>query len=338
MQSLKHQFDNINSIFDDIEAFYTLTSDKDAENRLFSRVFDVSFIPLSNLYAEYGNFYVNANFAQKSYDKLELPKYDSKNIIVCFSGGKDSLVTALHYKKLGYNVYLYHVTGLNKCYYDEFKAVEALGKMLEMPVYIEDVSYKGTHCWTEHPMKNMLLVNLALQYGIRAGIGTKVAMGNFYTSSLETDAFDVCGGDCVEMWNAYETIIKRIIPKFHVYRSSKNFQTTINTLLQHTELIPKTISCITPNRFRNQLREKNRKKYGFPTMENRCGSCWKCCIEYIIFCDNNVFPYDEKYYTHCLEILRNTTKKETNELLNDEELWNRWLFYPRKKSKLLIAQ
>lgn len=336
MQTINHEHKNINPIFDDIERLYKITSEKQ-QDTLVPALFDVSFKELVELFNEYGETNYQLNFKKKKYKKIPLNNYDPKNMIVCFSGGKDSLAAVMHYQKLGYNVYLYHITGLNKIYYDEHKAAKKLADKLNLPLYLEDVTYTGFHEWFEHPMKNMLMMNLAVQFGIREGIGVKVATGNFYTSSLYLDAFDVCGGDCIEMWKVYEKIIRRVIPKFHVYISSKNFQSTINSLLHQPELIPDVISCMTPNRFRGQLRKKNQAKYGFPVMENRCGSCWKCCIEYIILADHELATYDKAYYEHCLDILRNTTKKESGEILYDiDDIWDRWLFYDRRKSKYMI--
>lgn len=336
MQTINHEHKNINPIFDDIERFYKMASEK-KQNTLVPMVYDVSFQPLLELFNQFGETEYSVEFKKKQYNKIQLDNYDPKNIIVCFSGGKDSLSAVLHYQKLGYNVYLYHITGLNKVYYDEYKAVKKLSEKLNLPLYLEDVTYTGQHEWIEHPMKNMLMLNLALQFGIREKIGVKIATGNFYTSTVYLDSFDVCGGDCIEMWRAYEGIIKKVIPKFHVYVSSKNFQSTINSLLKKPELIPDVISCMTPNRFREQLRKKNQIKYGFPVLENRCGSCWKCCIEYIIMADNDLIKYDESYYKHCLDILRNTTKKESGEILYTiDDIWNRWLFYDRRKSKYMI--
>lgn len=333
MQSIIDHNTVIHPIFDDIKRLYAVTSTKNTGGTLIPPVFSDCFRDVFSLFSEFGGVTYDVDFTPSKYEKLKLPKYDPKNIIVCFSGGKDSTAAALHYKKLKYNVYLYHVTGLNKTYYDEWKSAEKIAQYLKMPLIIEDVSYSGNHEWVEHPIKNMVCASMALQYGIRNNIGIKIATGNFTTSSIIDDPFDVCSGDTVEMWRAYETIIRSILPKFKVYISNTNYQTAFNTLSKVPELIPLTISCLSSNRFRGQRRKWNIEKYGHPKIENRCGSCWKCAVEYIWFTDHGVFEYDAEYYKHCLQILQHSAKKEIGYSMDEYRTWNYYFFYDYKKSK-----
>ena len=331
MQKIIHtDYKNVHPIMDEIERFYSLSSVRKDESLLPLQL-DTSFSELVSLFDIYGGVHYNVEFVDKQYKKLSLPQYDKKNIIVCFSGGKDSTSVALHYKKLGYNVYLYHVTGLNKTYYNEHVCAEAIAKELGLPLQIEDVSYKGVHEWVEHPIKNMVLANLALSYGIRENISTKIAVGNFYTSSLIDDNFEVCAGDDVEMWHAYEHIISRIIPKFKIYIANRNYQTAYNTFLQHPSLMTKTISCLTPNRFRELFRKRTHNKYNVALWDNRCGCCWKCASEYIWCADHNLQEYNADYYQHCLEVLANTATKETGLKYYPDTVWYRYFFYNKPK-------
>ena len=94
---------------------------------------------------------------------------------------------------------------------------------------------------------------------------------------------------------------------------------------------------MTPNRFRDSLRKKNLVKYNEPVLERRCGSCWKCAVEYIWFTDFNIFEYNEAYYRHCLDVLKNTIKKETGQTdIDIEDIWQNYFFYEREKSHLQI--
>jgi 7-cyano-7-deazaguanine synthase in queuosine biosynthesis len=336
MQTIIHEkgYKYINSIFNDIEHFYSMTSVKENTRQLVPYTFDSSFTRLSALFSQFGGVDYTFNYIDKKYVKLSKIQ-SGKNIIVCFSGGKDSLTTALHYKETGWKVYLYHVTGVNKTYYDEHKYASKLAEMLELPIIIEDISYKGNHEWTEHPMKNMVIASMALNYGIKHNITTKIAFGNFNTSSLYNDEFGVCGGDCKEMWQAYESIINTVLTGFKIYRPNRNYQTAFNKLLKYPNLIEHTISCLTPNRFREQFRQRTMAKYGYQLSENRCGCCWKCAVEYIQFTDNNIFSLNPQYYIYCLEILCYTIFKESGRMIhNVNEVWNSYFFYPMSKSKM----
>jgi hypothetical protein len=147
--------------------------------------------------------------------------------------------------------------------------------------------------------------------------------------------FEVCGGDCTEMWQAYERIINTVLPGFKIYRPNRNYQTAFNKLLKYPNLIEHTISCMTPNRFREQFRQRTMTKYNYQLPENRCGCCWKCAVEYIQFTDHNIFALNKDYYVHSLEILCYNVYKDTGRRITDiRELWNMYFFYPISKSKM----
>lgn len=343
MQKIIHtdkSYENIHPIMDDLERMYSATAEKDyINNSLIPLVFDRSFKQIQMLFNMYGYTNYDFTFVDKHFVKYTLPYLEPKNIIVCHSGGKDSTSVAMHYKKLGYNVYLYHVTGLNKTYYDEYKCVQQVAEYLNLPYKFDDVSYKGfCNSWYEHPMKNMILANMALTWGIKEKISTKIAFGNFYTSSLDTDDFNMCAGDTVEMWDAYENVIKRIIPHFKIYRPNKNYQTAYNALRDDIELLSRTISCMTPNRFREHFRRRTLKNYQIDLLPNRCGCCWKCAVEYIWFTDHNVFKYNEEYYLHCIDVIKNNAEKSSIYYFDVEDLWNDYFFYPIEKSKCKSLQ
>ena len=338
MQTIKHSADYISpsSIFDDLERLYTELSDtKKKRVGLFSQPYDRCFEPLVKAFMQYTDSdFSHIEYTDKKYDLIPLDSYDPKNIIVCYSGGKDSFAALRHYQKLGYNVYAYHIKGLNKTYYDEWEVAEKTAEALGIKLYIDSVTYSGAHCWTEHPMKNMLMATMALAWGIREHVGVKVACGTFKTAHLEDVAFDVCGGDCVEMWEMFDDIVSKVIPSFHMYIANANYQTAFNLLKKEPKSLEYTISCVTPNRFRALFRKRTMFNYGVELLPYRCGCCWKCAVEYIWFCDHNVLGYDRDYYLHCVEVLSNTIWKETGYYPHSiEYVWDKYMFYSMRKSK-----
>ena len=141
-----------------------------------------------------------------------MKRKDKKSIIVCFSSGKDSIATVKHYMEQGYKVYLYHLRRINPPLYDEYIQAQELADYWNIPIFVDTVKLSGNHEYVEHPMKNYIIANGALQYGIREGITTSIAFGNYRTSSLQYDNFEFCGGDDIEMWDIYNSIISTIIP------------------------------------------------------------------------------------------------------------------------------
>ena len=333
MQKVGHTYKNIHPIFDELERFYYCTSEREYKGGLIKPTFDIDFSGIIYYFNTLGKTNYRFNFVEKDYEPLKLPKYDSKNMIVCFSGGKDSTATALHYKKRGYNVYLYHVKGINKSYPDEWKQAQKIAEYLDMPLYIDEYKMEGKLDIPGHPMKNMIIANGALHYGIANNIGIKLAPGTYQTSYLDDNPFYYSGDDCVEMWVEYEYILQKIIPKFKIYLGLENVKSTINLLSKDLKLMELCLSCVGAQRFRAWNKQRIESKYNIKLLENRCGTCWKCCLEYIYLCDMCQREYNKDYYKHCLNVLKKTHVEENKrEFTTWEDLWDDFLFYPIKRS------
>ena len=136
------------------------------------------------------------------------------------------------------------------------------------------------------------------------------------------------------MWNVYNNIVDSIIPGFKVHTPLESMKDTLNILMQHKKLAVHCQSCIGPYRYRDYLHDKNCKKYGIDLPEKHCGSCWKCCLEYIVYTDNDIYDYNEDFYKHCMEVLRKTLKKEQGiEVKTPQEVWSHYFFYSIDRSK-----
>ena len=337
-QKVIHNCNHLHSIFNYFDVLYSDFSDKDPVksnwNKLFENKLPRCLQELTYKFNKFGGIYSYYIYSDNPKKKLQLPKYNPKNIIVCFSGGKDSIATVLHYQKMGYNVYLYHLKNVNKAYPNEYENAQNVADALGLMLYVESITLSGSHAYTEHPMKNIIIANRALQWGIRNNIGIKVAFGNYYTALLKDNEFDVCAGDCRDMWQAYEDIISHIIPKFRMYIPLKNVKTTLKVLEKRKDLLNLACSCMSPHRYREYWKKQNEQRYSIILPQNRCGTCWKCALEYIYYVDHNVWQYNEEFYKHCLEMLLRNSIKEHNVIHSIYQLWNSYLFYPMRKSKL----
>lgn len=341
MQRVVHKpgYKNILSIFDDIERFYWVVSIKEAHSSsmslMLSFYFNTSFFWLSELFEKYGYVKYPFIYTDTPYQQVTLPKYDDNTVIICASGGKDSLATILKYRKLGYNIHIYHVKGLNRSYHGETEAIIKLAKRLQLPLYIDEISYSGNHDYLEHPMKNMILANMALNYGISHNIGTNIVVGDFSDMHIDNVAFDKDAGDTIEMWEVYNKLVQQVIPNFKINLMGSDMWETFDILSKYPEYLEDTISCLGAFRYRNYLHDVNNKKYGINLLENRCGSCWKCAIEYVYFADKGIFEFNAKYYKHCLKILQKKIREDTHVVLkNASEVWNQVFNYPITESKL----
>ena len=244
---------------------------------------------------------------------------DKQNCVtVCFSGGKDSTALAMKLKEEGKNVYLYFLKGINKSYPDEYKRAEKVASILGLPLYIDEIKLSGKSAFKENPMKNQVVATFALNYAIQHNLGCHIAFGDFTDDTADKAAWDRNWSDTVEMWDAYRSVISSIIPGFQLLTPFKNYTETLAIVSKNQEILENVQGCLAPMRFREHWREQNTKKYGNVLLPNRCGSCWKCCVEYIYlvgqlkgFQIERLGLEDKGYFiTHCLRILKSRLSTE----------------------------
>ena len=330
MQKINRVYANVSPIMDEIDYIYSYLSEPPTS--LFPMIYDESFSELVNIFNTYGGHKWKVEYHKRDYQQIE--PIDNNNLILAFSGGKDSIASAIRYKQYGYNVYLYHMRGINPTFSDEWSCAERLAEMLELPIFIDEVHFKGYHKWTEHPMKNMLIANGALSYGIREGITTHLAFGNYTTSYLDDNVFDRCAGDCMDMWSAYEDIIRRIIPDFEIDVNLENMGDTLNTLADRQDLLDESLSCLCRHSLRDYRKNWVKEKFGIDLFNRRCGSCYKCCVEYIYMADHDKLPYSEGYYKYCLGQLYRVALVEKIPVKDVVDIWNTYIFYPLEDSHI----
>ena len=335
MQRVIHEYRNKSRIFNMIEALYSYISDTEymfeSEDTLW---LDTSFTKLDKILDEKLVQYrkpliKNFHFPQVNY------KFSRKReITVCLSGGKDSAAAAFYYVKKGYKVHLYHATGVNKAYGDEKKAAEQIAKYLKCDLYIDHICLSGKHQFIEHPLKNYIIANGALHYTLYKGYRPVICFGNFNKSVLDMNEFDIRGGDCIEMWDAYKDIMQNIIPDFDIEIPLETNADTFNLLSDDWKLFTMSVSCMSPYRFRAHWKHRAEQKYKVKLFDNRCGVCWKCCLEEMWLMDHDKKEYDQTFYLHCCDILERTIYRERGYPVETfQEVWDNYMFYPIEESK-----
>lgn len=329
----------IHLVFSEMDRFYTLTSEKEYKQAgLIKDSFDKSFSDLLSLFRKYGHIKYGFKLVDRKYKPLDIPKYNKNNIILAFSGGKDSVAAALYYKDAGYNVHLYHLRGLNTAYPDEYKQAEKLAHELQLPIHISTIKVKGKHSWeVTHPCKCMLLYNQMIQYGIKNNIGYSLAVGHFLDEYLDEAAFERETSDTIDFDEAYYQIIRTIIPDFEIKRCLNASADTFDVLLEHPKLLELSQSCMCQQRFREYNKKKIEEKYSIQLMPNRCGGCSKCSREYIYYADKGLLEFNEIYYLKCLQNLVDFQKKmwSTEKPVETiKELFKKYIGYSHKQSKI----
>lgn len=229
---------------------------------------------------------------------------DNNFILCCISGGKDSLATALHYKQLGYNIILYTVKGINKGYPEEYKAALNLAQALNLPLYVDEIKISGKKYWMEHPLKNQIIASIAIAYCLENNLPPVISFGNYREDGNERSHWGVNWTDNYDLWIKYNQFITYFVDCAKVNIPFWSEDEAWPLLAANFELVPLYQSCLMTVRNRNQLKQHNEEKYKIKLFNNRCGSCRKCCLEYVYFCDIGKFDYNKEYYKHCLEILK----------------------------------
>lgn len=255
-----------------------------------------------------------------------LTKKNDKFILCCISGGKDSLAVVLHYLNLGYYVHLYTLKGINRGYPEEYKAAEKVAEKLNLPIYVDEIKVSGKKYFTEHPLKNQVIACTALAYCLENGFAPNLSFGNYRKETDVRSNYGVNWSDNFTLWESFNSFIKQFIPNANVQIPFYEESEALEILNNNSELVPLYQSCLMTVRDRESLRQKNQKKYGVKILPNRCGSCYKCCLEYIYFCDKGKFEYNEGFYKHCLEVLKKkyvdyTGPKEAKVFKNLKEVY-----------------
>ena len=178
MQTVKRVTPNAFPLLDEIDRLYALLSDKPTAS-LIKPTYDESCAQLVNTFKTYTNEDWQIDYVHK--ECTQITPTDSDSVILAFSGGKDSIASALKYKEEGRDVFLYHMKHINPSFSDEWKCAKESADRLGLPIYFDDIQFSGHHMYMEHPMKNMIIANGALSYGIREGITTNIAFGNYLT-------------------------------------------------------------------------------------------------------------------------------------------------------------
>lgn len=347
---------NFNVNFDflyDIKKIYEFYSDVNYDNErntLFDLKEEISkeLIPFIDIVEKgFNQKFEKFNFVDRNFN-YQINK-NNKKAILCFSGGKDSVCAALKLMK-DYDLTLYYLDGITKSYKDEIERAKECAKELGLELIVQSVSLKGKTNFLESPVKNMVIYASALNYGLPLGI-TNYFFGNAKEDTTENSNFDRDYSDSLELFDTYtKSISNEINVEIYNIPVINNYIDSIKFLANYKNLWNKIQSCLSPYRYRKNLKTHNEKKYNIKLNAYSCGSCWKCCVEYIIWCDMNVIEYNENFYNHCLEFLMKKAKTELQgyakpknykelylSFIKDEKLYNESYLKNKNKNNIRKA-
>jgi len=231
----------------------------------------------------------------------------SKNVGVAFSGGKDSIAAAIKLKESGYDVTLFFLAGVNRSFHLEKEVCYDLANKCGMKLFVAEGSFSGKHFYNESPVKNQLILSLMIDSLVDTSI---FSSGNDMSDKLTDMKIKFNWSDSIEMYDSFGEFVKHHFSEYKFLIMHQDENDAINYLANHHPVILNdSISCILPHRFNKSARERNEKTFGLKLMKNRCGSCEKCCYEYIHLSNIGFVSKHQSFYDHCINFLKN--KKST---------------------------
>lgn len=220
---------------------------------------------------------------------------------VGFSGGKDSTAAAIRILKAGGEPRLFYVKGVNKSYPEEEDAAQRVASALRVGLVKRWVQVIGSSDYVENPVKNQLI--LAMMVDTFPHVNN-FAMGNLLCDS--TEEYDIsCGySNCQEMFDAAMPVMHFSNHKAKYSHLLENDTESLRTIVDFdVSLLNDVQSCMTPIRYREKLRTDNQKKYNIRLFKNRCGSCYKCAIEWLHLMLWGLNNENELFVNHLCQIM-----------------------------------
>lgn len=186
---------------------YTLYSDLNCTAENLSKPLSIYLKRMTEVYKVGSHKQFKYNFINYPINQIE---YKNNNtIIVCCSGGKDSTALAIKLKEQGYGICLYYVKGINKAYPEEEKQISKIAKYLNVPYYIESrYKFSGKTDFPDNPIKNQLIISMALNYAYETNNNCNIAFGDFTKDTIDKVDFMTSWSDSIEMHKAFMYFIK----------------------------------------------------------------------------------------------------------------------------------
>ena len=266
------------------------------------------------------------NYVDRQTKKLLLKK---NKALVLFSGGKDSVASAIKLKNEGYDTTLYFLKGINKAYPKEIESARECADLLGLPLVVQELNISGVGSFLENPVKNLVIYACGFSYGAKNSIGTYV-FGNHREETLDKANFDRDFSDSFELIKAYtEYIEKENCAKIYQPTILDNVLSAIDIVYENDKKLFNVLNgCISPNRFQKKLKAINETKYNVKLFKHECGSCWKCCVRYIYAVDKNYEKnINKEYYKHCLNVLKTKIKTERQRFMGEHSLSNAYRLF-----------
>lgn len=230
----------------------------------------------------------------------------NKKVIVALSGGLDSVYMMHTLKDAGNEVIAVHVSGLNKSS-SKYELEAARACAHEAGVKFIAANFNAPRqTFPDNPFKNQLILSMLLDIGVKMGV-YRYALGSDWTTPLSEAVVGFTITDSIEVNRAFWAGVQKHFPQAELIFIPDNIKKVERLrYLYDKKALNSVSSCIAPLRFRESWHKTNEQKYGIHLMKGRCGSCYKCAMEYILLVENGQITKNPKFYEHSWDILANS--------------------------------
>lgn len=244
-----------------------------------------------------------------------------KRCLIGFSGGKDSIATVLKLRKLGYKVEGVHVRHINKSVLGEENAAVSVAGLMGIPLHVLPFTSTGFSYRWESPVKNLIILGMMLDFGGPKGIA-HYALGTEDDDWNDIDRFqfDMDVSDCKDTLDVGAAVC-RLIPGFTLHRAmisawASDSYRTILTDPKGMDYLRASMSCQMRHQYLGVHHKRVCEKYKVKLMDNRCGCCWKCAVEFIFLSAYGMVKENKRYLEYCWGVLNKSSLKNQKRTLD----------------------
>ena len=237
------------------------------------------------------------------------------DVLVAFTGGKDSAATAVKIKQMGLNPVLFFVKNINSASYaGEYNYAAKVAELLGFMMVTITIKQTGKSDYPDNPIKNQFILSLMVEHGYRVGIN-KFAQGNLKNENIEDTKVGFTLTDGVEMYEQVNNIFDKITQGTYRYlggvmESETESYFTLNEFAPG--VLDSVMSCTLPYRYKARVNAATQKKFGIALRPHCCGTCYKCASEHLHRVIFGLAPNNKDYNNKCLEVLVKAYKDLAN--------------------------
>ena len=263
--------------------------------------------------------------ANKIFDFRHLSGCKGNRAFIAFSGGKDCLATAIRAEHDGYKPTLVYVSGVNKSLPSERRHAYAVADAIGYPIMEVKISITGNKEYNEHPLKNILILCLLIDLGVKHR-ATAFGLGNIFEENSTHGSLDYDLSDSFDMIRAFNHFCEGIIPNYrYLTYIHDNLQSFYTVYKRNKGLVTLLSTCITPDYRKPMIHRSNVKKYGSDcVLDDCCGSCYKCADLYLFRRAFGMVKHNQAYVQRCMEAKHDFDRNYVIDFDFDHKKYNRW--------------